>query len=70
MDNIIEQSRLMELTGLRQKAALRRALRRAGIPFKEVAGRLLTTEEAFTASLVGRGKKKKEPNWGAIHASD
>lgn len=66
MDGIIGQDRLMELTGLRQKAALRRHLRRAGIPYREIGGRILTTEEAFTATLVGRAKKKKGPNWSAV----
>lgn len=67
MDGIISQERLSELTGLRQKAALRRHLRRAGIPFREVGGRILTTEDAFTATLTGRAKNKKTaPNWDAL----
>jgi hypothetical protein len=69
MDSIITQERLMEVTGLRQKAALRRHLKRAGIVFREVNGRILTTQGALDASLVGHAKKKKEPNWG-IHAVD
>ena len=65
-DGLIAQDRLLEMTGLRQKAALRRHLKRAGIPFREVAGKIVTTEEAITATLTGRAKKKKaaEPNWG------
>lgn len=57
----------MELTGLKQKAALRRHLKRAGVPFREIGGTILTTEEAFTAALVGREKKtKRGPNLAAV----
>jgi hypothetical protein len=70
MGGVLSQEMLLKLTGLHQKAALRRHLKRAGIPFREIGGRILTTEEAFTATLVGRGKKKKEPNWDALNASD
>lgn len=66
-DGVLAQERLFELTGLRQKAALRRHLRRAGVPFKEIAGKIMTTEEAFTATLVGRGTKRKSRiRWDAI----
>lgn len=50
-------------SSLQQKAALRRHLRKAGVPFLEVAGRVFTTEGALTARLVGRAKPRKEPNW-------
>ena len=63
---VIGQDKLLELAGLSQKAALRRHLKKSGIPFKEINGRLVTTEEALTASLVGRAKKKKQPNFGAL----
>lgn len=64
---VLEQDDLLRLTGLRQKAALRRHLRKAGIPFRELNGRITTTEEALTAALVGRDKKKKTgPNLNAI----
>ena len=67
MDAILTQERLMELSGLRQKAALRRHLKRAGIPYRELGGRITTTVEAFNATLVGRGNtKRKEPNLGAL----
>lgn len=56
---VLEQDDLLRLTGLRQKAALRRHLRKAGIPFRELNGRITTTEEALTASIVGRDKNKK-----------
>ena len=65
-DGMLAQERLFELTGLRQKAALRRHLRKAGIPFREINGKILTTEAAFTATLVGHAKKKRQPNWGAL----
>lgn len=69
MDSIIEQARLMELTGLRQKAALRKALRRAGIPFKECAGVIFTTQGALDAAMVGHAKNQKRgPNLDAITA--
>lgn len=54
---VLSQTALLELTGLRQKAALRRHLKRAGIPFRELGGRIVTTEEAFNDTLVGRGNK-------------
>lgn len=60
----------MELAGVVQKAALRRHLRRAGIPFKELNGRILTTQSALDAAMVGHAKKKATPNWNAGHASD
>jgi hypothetical protein len=64
---ILTQADLLRLTGLTQKAALRRHLRKQGIPFREPGGRITTTEEAFTAILVGRAKNKKaEPNWAAL----
>lgn len=57
----------MELTGLRQKAALRKALRRAGIPFKECAGVIFTTQGALDASMVGHAKNKNRgPDLDAI----
>ena len=69
MDGIIGQERLMELTGLRQKAALRRWLRKAHIHFHEINGRILTTEEAFNAPLVGRAKKQtKGPRFESLAA--
>ncbi len=72
MDSIIEQSRLAELLKLKpnQKAALRRALRRAGIPFKEARGVIFTTQAVLDASMVGNAKKKNTPNWNAGHARD
>jgi len=63
---MIGQDELLKLTGLSQRAALRRHLKKAGIPFKELNGRILTTEEAITASLVGRAKKKTQPNFSAL----
>lgn len=56
---VLEQEDLLRLTGLKQKAALRRHLRQAGIPFRELNGRITTTEDAFTAVLAGRGKTTK-----------
>lgn len=66
-DGIITQDRLFEITGLRQKAALRRHLRRAMVPFVEIRGKILTTEDALTDRATGRGKKKKTgPNFKAL----
>lgn len=56
---ILTQAKLLELTGLRQKKALRRHLRKAGVPFFEPNGAIFTTEEALTAALVGDAKKNK-----------
>src|SRR5690348_8621752 len=58
-DGIIAQSRLMELAGVRQKAALRRHLRKACIPFRELNGRIFTTQAALDAAMVGREKNQK-----------
>ena len=67
MDGIIDQSRLLGISGLKNKAALRKHLRRAGIPFKELNGRLFTTQSALDAAMVGHAKsKRKEPNFGAL----
>ena len=63
---MIGQDELMDMAGLKQRAALRRHLKKAGIPFKEINGRILTTEEALTASLVGRARKKRQPDFGAL----
>ena len=62
---ILTQDNLLAITGLRQKAALRRHLKRAGIPYRELGGRITTTVEAFNATLVGRGKNKEtwRPNF-------
>jgi hypothetical protein len=65
-DRIFEQARLMEIVGVRQKAALRRHLRAAHIRFYETNGRIWTTEEAINAPLVGRAKNNKGPNFDAI----
>ena len=63
-DGIITQERLMEITGLRQKAALRRHLRKAGVPFLEINGNIFTTEDALTDRLAGRrARKKTQPRW-------
>lgn len=67
MSGVLDQDDLLRLTGLSQKAALKRHLKRGGIPFKEINGRILTTTDALTATMVGKNaKKKKQPNWGAL----
>ncbi len=63
---MIGQDELMDLAGLKQKSALRRHLKKAGIPFKEINGRILTTEEALTASMIGRARKKTQPNFSHL----
>lgn len=66
---ILTQDKLLEITGLRQKAALRRHLRKAQIPFREIGGRITTTEDAFTEALAGREKNKRRgPNLDALTA--
>ena len=67
--SVITQAQLMELTGLRQRAALRRHLRRAGIPYKEVRGVIFTTEGALDAAMVGHAKtNKRGPDLESITA--
>jgi hypothetical protein len=67
---ILSQERLLKLTGLKQRAALRRHLRRAGVSFSEVNGRILATEEAFSARVAHGKKKKAGINWGHLDASN
>lgn len=68
MDGIITEERLMSLAGLSQRAALRRHLKKAGIPFKVLNGTIFTTEEALTAALAGRAQKTRGPNLDALTA--
>jgi hypothetical protein len=64
---IVTQDKLLELAGLRQKAALRRHLRQAHIPFRELNGRIFTTQAALDAAMVGREKTtKRGPNLDAL----
>lgn len=65
---ILTQDDLLRITGLRQKAALRRHLRREGIRFCELGGRITTTEQAITDSLAGHAKKKTTPglDWSRL----
>ena len=66
---IVTQERLLKLAGLTQKAALRRHLRKSHIPFRELNGRIFTTQAAIDAAMVGREKKKLgAPNLDAITA--
>ena len=67
-DRIVTESHLLELTGLSQRAALRRHLRAARIRFHETNGRIWTTQEAINAPLIGREKQNKGPNFAAITA--
>jgi hypothetical protein len=62
---ILTEAKLLRLCGLKQRAALRRHLKRAGIPYRELGGRITTTEQAFTDTLSGRAKKKKGINLDA-----
>lgn len=67
---VLEQEDLLRLTGLARKAALRRHLRKAGIPFREINGRIFTTAEAFTTTLIGRERKRHdEPRWGVTRGA-
>jgi hypothetical protein len=66
---IVTQAQLLKLAGLSQKAALRRHLRKACIPFRELNGRIFTTQAAIDAAMVGREKnQKRAPNLDAITA--
>lgn len=49
---LISQAELMQFTGIKTRPKLARELGRAGIPFFQVAGQILTTEAAMTAALV------------------
>ena len=65
-EQLLELARLPASTRI---STLRKALRRAGVPFKELAGRVFTTEQAITAALTSHGKQSKKPgpNWGALN---
>lgn len=68
MGLIVNQVELAKLAKLEpgSKAALKKHLKRAGIPFRELNGNLFTTVDAMTATLVGRASKRKaEPDWDA-----
>jgi hypothetical protein len=69
--SIVTHEQLLELAGLPAKArisTLRKALKHAGIPHKVLGGRIFSTEDAITASMIGRtaNAKKSEPNWSAL----
>lgn len=70
VSTIVTEQELLTLFRLKQRAALRRHLRKSGIPFKEPHGVIFTTTGAIDASMVGHAKKKATPNWNAGHASD
>ncbi len=64
---IIDHDELSAMTGLSQMAALKRHLRKAGVRVKEVNGKLFTTTDALTESIMGRAKGQKVgPNWTAL----
>ncbi len=63
---MIKHEEIQEALGLKQTGAMKRALKKAGLPFKEVNGRLLAMNDAWTAAQVGRAKKKKGPNFEAL----
>jgi hypothetical protein len=62
----LTHERLQELCGLKQTAAMRRALQKAGIPTTQVGKRLVCTSEAITATLIGTAKPKKGPRFEAL----
>lgn len=62
---LIDQTTLLAATGLKRPADLERHLRRARIPFRRVAGRILTTSEAITQVLVGK-KNETGPDFAAL----
>jgi hypothetical protein len=69
MNGIIDEAELMRLAKTPQRAALRRRLRKAHIPFFDTGGNIWTTVEALNATLVGREKNQKRgPNLDAITA--
>ncbi|MEQ9131155.1 MAG: DUF4224 domain-containing protein [Salinisphaeraceae bacterium] len=63
---ILTHEDLQAMTGKRNRDAMRRALRAAGIPFREVGGRLVTTEDAITAVLAGKARPKTGPRFDAL----
>lgn len=65
---ILTHEMLSEATGLTRTADIARHLKRAGIPFRVVNGRILTTEDAVTAVLTGQKKNNRGPNFAAIAA--
>ena len=70
--SLVTHEQLLDLAKLpptTRISTLRKALRRAGVPFKELAGRVFTTEQAITAALTSHGKQSKKPgpNWDALN---
>lgn len=69
--SILTHEKLLELAGLPANArisTLRKRLKKAGIPYREISGRIFSTDDAITALLVGKSKnaKRPEPNWAAL----
>ena len=62
---LIDHEHIQRVTGLKQTAAMKRALKRAGLPFREANGRLFSTEAAWTNAQAGRAKKKR-PDYGKL----
>ena len=62
---LIVHEDLKAATGLVQAAVMRKHLRKVGVYVKEVNGRLFTTTDALTQSLVGRARKRR-PNFEAF----
>jgi hypothetical protein len=66
---LVDHNQLQNLTGLQQTAAMRKQLKRQGIPFRVTrGGRLWTTWDAINSTLVGHAKKKTGPNLDALTA--
>lgn len=65
---IIDTDELLRVTKV-SKRKLPDALRDAGVPFFEVAGRVFTTEQALTQSLLDPQIGGMLPDYGAIATS-
>lgn len=64
--SLVTEADLLEATGLTRRTALIRHLRAARIPFRTVAGRIVTTSEAVTAAITGKKNNSDGPNFAAI----
>ena len=64
---LIDESELRRVTGYKQRSAIKEHLKSNGIPFRVgQGGRIWTTQSAIDATLSGKTKKRRGPNFDAL----
>lgn len=64
--SVITEAELLAATGLTRRTALARHLRAARIPFRTVAGKIITTSEAVTVAITGKKHNDNGPKFAEI----